>query len=650
VKLQRQDQQLAAAARAAPPEPIVMPAAALSLERRAGGGGGTMQAMSGGTSESRAAAAAFRGSSSFERLLSEARAVVAGANVGAGAAAAAAPGESAQVVSCDAMMKQLEQVWPVELTAPALRNVELRPYQRQSLAFMLELERAPEGAETVGTVHIDIEKPDHQHETFPVRGGWLTDEVGMGKTMVCIALILSNPFAGQSTHKNKIAVKTTVILTKNSLLGQWKDELQRFAPHLDVVFYHSATNKTQRDQIDRGEINLSQVDIILGTHETAVAELRKKVKFHRIICDEAHELRRGQLKKMPESDLRWAVTGTPMTTAFADLDVQSRFVGHGLVNRLRLKKCNCVRRYKLPLQHRCYHEDWIRNTKSSLQLDQAIQLMERRQVGLQPPASQAQAHFANLLQKLRLVMIRHSKSQRIAGDVALALPELDSETVFLQMSPAERELYEDSRRRDMLKSSFSAARENGTTLWHLEMVLSNQRHVCSESDSKLTALVNDLRSLRLQNPHLHAVVFTQSKYAHTAICARLQACDFTVYKFAGKTKVTDRHDYIRQFQAAEAAAKVFVMTMRTGNCGITLTAATRVYMLEPCVSPAHELQAAGRIHRLGQSQGVLVKRFCYMHTYEQNLVQLHAQLKSGATSLTDGRKFSAAAFQDLTRT
>jgi SNF2 family DNA or RNA helicase len=35
------------------------------------------------------------------------------------------------------------------------------------------------------------------------------------------------------------------------------------------------------------------------------------------------------------------------------------------------------------------------------------------------------------------------------------------------------------------------------------------------------------------------------------------------------------------------------------------------YLLEPCVDPAQELQAAGRIHRLGQSKDVLVKRFCY---------------------------------------
>ena len=48
-----------------------------------------------------------------------------------------------------------------------------------------------------------------------------------------------------------------------------------------------------------------------------------------------------------------------------------------------------------------------------------------------------------------------------------------------------------------------------------------------------------------------------------------------------------------------------------GNCGITLTAASRVYLMEPCVDPAVEAQAAGRIHRLGQDKHVLCKRLCY---------------------------------------
>ena len=43
--------------------------------------------------------------------------------------------------------------------------------------------------------------------------------------------------------------------------------------------------------------------------------------------------------------------------------------------------------------------------------------------------------------------------------------------------------------------------------------------------------------------------------------------------------------------APAPVAKVFVATMRVGNVGITLTAASRVYLIEPCLDPAMELQA-----------------------------------------------------------
>jgi len=89
------------------------------------------------------------------------------------------------------------------------------------------------------------------------------------------------------------------------------------------------------------------------------------------------------------------------------------------------------------------------------------------------------------------------------------------------------------------------------------------------------------------------------------------------------------------------------LTVKAGSCGITLTAATRVYLLEPCIDPAHELQIAGRIHRLGQSKHVLVKRFCFRDSYEEMVVKLHTKISSGATSLTDGR-LSGDAFTLLT--
>ena len=88
-------------------------------------------------------------------------------------------------------------------------------------------------------------------------------------------------------------------------------------------------------------------------------------------------------------------------------------------------------------------------------------------------------------------------------------------------------------------------------------------------------------------------------------------------------KLRERHAAIRDFQFSQggrqAAAKVFVITMKTGSVGITLTAATRVYLMEPCLDPAMEVQAAGRIHRLGQTRDVFVKRVTTIDTVEHRM-------------------------------
>ena len=67
----------------------------------------------------------------------------------------------------------------------------------------------------------------------------------------------------------------------------------------------------------------------------------------------------------------------------------------------------------------------------------------------------------------------------------------------------------------------------------------------------------------------------------------------------------------------------FVITVKTGAVGITLTAATRVYLFEPALDPAAEVQMAGRIHRLGQTHDVLIKRFLYRQTIEERIDVLH---------------------------
>ena len=94
-------------------------------------------------------------------------------------------------------------------------------------------------------------------------------------------------------------------------------------------------------------------------------------------------------------------------------------------------------------------------------------------------------------------------------------------------------------------------------------------------------------------------------------------------------------DGVDNDQAQAGKAKVFVMTLRAGAVGITLTAADAVYLMEPCLDPATELQAAGRIHRLGQNREVTVHRYVLRGTVEESVRELHDRIRAGTITVAD---------------
>ena len=68
-----------------------------------------------------------------------------------------------------------------------------------------------------------------------------------------------------------------------------------------------------------------------------------------------------------------------------------------------------------------------------------------------------------------------------------------------------------------------------------------------------------------------------------------------------------------------------------------------MYLLEASIDPAQEAQAAGRIHRLGQTKEVLVKRFYFRASIDEAIAALHGQIASGGLKLGSGGTFPAEA-------
>ena len=165
---------------------------------------------------------------------------------------------------------------------------------------------------------------------------------------------------------------------------------------------------------------------------------------------------------------------------------------------------------------------------------------------------------------------------------------------------------------------------------------------------------------------MHVVVLTHHSGSFADITEALSQRQYTVLGVSSKIDMAKRQANIAEFQRSvneveqgagdpegimavrPVEAKVLVAMMKIGNVGITLTAASRVYLYEPCLNPQMEVQAAGRIHRLGQTRPVLVKKLVFCNSVESSIVTLHEEIKQGRIQIKDG-KFSPAAIMVLRR-
>ena len=200
--------------------------------------------------------------------------------------------------------------------------------------------------------------------------------------------------------------------------------------------------------------------------------------------------------------------------------------------------------------------------------------------------------------------------------------------------------------------------------------------------------------LRQREPQCKVVVFTSRSRVQQELVALVKASPkagastWSIFEFNRDTPPLRRHRLIHDFQHGVTDKPcVFIVTYETAAVGITLTAATRVYLMEPAIDPAQacrtlparttrpvpslatgpcthrtctprpepltraaaphvaqEAQAAGRIHRLGQTKEIHIKRFAFKDSIDEAIAALHDKIKSGAVKLVD-REFPPEALQ-----
>ena len=118
-----------------------------------------------------------------------------------------------------------------------------------------------------------------------------------------------------------------------------------------------------------------------------------------------------------------------------------------------------------------------------------------------------------------------------------------------------------------------------------------------------------------------AVVFSQFVQFLDIVQVAVREAGFKTCRLTGASSAANRDRAIREFQSHEDdTPDVMLVSLKAGGVGINLTAASRVYMLDPWWNPAVEEQAMDRVHRLGQTRDVEVVRFAARDSIEERML------------------------------
>ncbi|KAF4996323.1 hypothetical protein FGRMN_4574 [Fusarium graminum] len=136
--------------------------------------------------------------------------------------------------------------------------------------------------------------------------------------------------------------------------------------------------------------------------------------------------------------------------------------------------------------------------------------------------------------------------------------------------------------------------------------------------SKVEALIADIKALP---PNEKCIVFSTWRLTLDVVEAGLNQSGISSVRFDGKVPQKDRQNIVDRFRH-DCSIRVMLLTLSCGAAGLTLTVATRAYLMEPHWNPTVEEQALARIHRIGQSQEVATVRFFVRDSFEQQVIKV----------------------------
>ena len=425
-------------------------------------------------------------------------------------------------------------------------------------------------------------------------GGVLADDMGLGKTLQAIAHLLCEVESGRNDGLPSLVIAPT------SLVAIWVREMKKFAPSLRV---HAWTGGKRH----RHEEKLTQVDVVVTSYPLLLRDqdLFAELETHLAILDEAQTIknRRSQLHAAAQrlsARVRLCLTGTPLENHLGELWTLFDFLNPGLLG----DELGFRRRFRVPIEDRG-DED-------------------------------------------RLTALREAVApfilRRLKKEVAKELPPKTELLVPIELSGKQRELYEDirvaahARVRNLIHKRGLAA----STISILDALMKLRQVCCDPRLVKMEAAQEVRESAKYRTlfemldkmiPDGHRVlIFSQFTSMLALIADGLRKRRIRHMSLTGSTQ--NRQVVIDQFESRQA--DVFLISLKAGGTGLTLTSADTVIHYDPWWNPAAQDQATDRAYRIGQTKPVFVHSLFVAGSVEERMLALQRRKRRLAGAILDG--------------
>ena len=405
--------------------------------------------------------------------------------------------------------------------------------------------------------------------------------MGLGKTIQVLALLLAQKARGAGKQPS-------LLVAPASLLANWAAEIEKFAPSLKILIVHpSAMPAAKMKAFTAGEAQ--DYDLAMTSYGTLLrVPAFAEADWRLVILDEAQAIknpgaRQTKAAKSLKAQARIALTGTPVENHLGDLWSIFDFINPGL-----LGNATEFSRYSKGLAERTHNP------------------------------------YGPLRELVRPYILRRMKTDR---SIIADLPDKTEIKALCGLSRRQAALYgqaveelarslEESagiQRKGMVLAMLLRLKQicNHPSQWHGD-------HVWAEEDSGKWERLREIAEVvaARQDKMLVFTQFREMTGPLAAFLGRIFGRDGLVLH--GGTAVKDRKTLVRRFQEDESTP-FFVLSLKAGGTGLTLTAASHVVHFDRWWNPAVENQATDRAFRIGQKKNVLVHKFICRGTVEEKI-------------------------------